>query len=173
MKSLFCLFTFFLGWSSLVQAQVINDFLDQYGINPVTISFHPSGDALVSTSLDQSDLSQYLLLISKEQGTFRVDTLETSRPNRSAFSRGGEYLVYNYFDPVSGDFYTAKRKYDGVEDIGPPIFSFRAEAQTSIEQHPDYAGVHAAITDYVEALYEADSTKIIRSVHPDLRKRGY
>lgn len=52
-------------------------------------------------------------------------------------------------------------------------FSFRAEAQNKIEDHPEFAGVHAAITDYVEGLYEADSTKIIRSVHPELRKRGF
>lgn len=31
----------------------------------------------------------------------------------------------------------------------------------------------SAILDYVDGLYEADSTKIERSVHPDLHKRGY
>ena len=31
----------------------------------------------------------------------------------------------------------------------------------------------AAILDYVEGLYEVDSTRIERSVHPQLRKRGY
>ena len=34
-------------------------------------------------------------------------------------------------------------------------------------------GVRAAILDYVEGLYEVDSTRIERSVHPELRKRGY
>jgi hypothetical protein len=33
--------------------------------------------------------------------------------------------------------------------------------------------VQAAILDYVEALYLADSTRIEASVHPELRKRGY
>lgn len=46
-------------------------------------------------------------------------------------------------------------------------------AQSKVEQHADYEGVKSAITDYVEALYEADTTKIVRSVHPELRKRGY
>lgn len=53
------------------------------------------------------------------------------------------------------------------------MIAFTAQGQTEIEQNPDYAGVHAAITDYVEGLYQADSTRIIRSVHPDLRKRGF
>ncbi|MEL6868089.1 MAG: nuclear transport factor 2 family protein [Bacteroidota bacterium] len=35
------------------------------------------------------------------------------------------------------------------------------------------AAVKAAILDYVEGIYEADSTRIERSVHPELRKRGY
>ena len=33
--------------------------------------------------------------------------------------------------------------------------------------------VEAAILDYVEGIYEVDSTRIERSVHPELRKRGY
>ena len=37
----------------------------------------------------------------------------------------------------------------------------------------DRAAVRQAALDYVEALYEVDSTRIMRSVHPDLRKYGY
>ena len=37
----------------------------------------------------------------------------------------------------------------------------------------DYKAVHAAIMDYVEGLYMVDTTRIMRSVHPELRKRGY
>jgi hypothetical protein len=37
----------------------------------------------------------------------------------------------------------------------------------------DRAAVRQAALDYVEALYEIDSTRIMRSVHPDLRKYGY
>lgn len=33
--------------------------------------------------------------------------------------------------------------------------------------------VQSAILDYVEALYLVDSTRIVASVHPELRKRGY
>jgi len=38
---------------------------------------------------------------------------------------------------------------------------------------PDYQAVESAILDYVEGIYEVDSTRIERSVHPQLRKRGY
>lgn len=37
----------------------------------------------------------------------------------------------------------------------------------------DRAAVRQAALNYVEALYEVDSTRIMRSVHPDLRKYGY
>lgn len=37
----------------------------------------------------------------------------------------------------------------------------------------DRSGVEAAILDYVEGIYEVDSTRIERSVHSELRKRGY
>ena len=37
----------------------------------------------------------------------------------------------------------------------------------------DRQAVRRAALDYVEALYEVDSTRIVRSVHPDLRKYGY
>lgn len=53
------------------------------------------------------------------------------------------------------------------------LFAVAINAQTNIKYSDDYKGVHAAIFDYVEGLYLADSTRIIRSVHPDLRKRGY
>jgi len=37
----------------------------------------------------------------------------------------------------------------------------------------DYKGVKAAISDYVEGLYQVDSTRIERSVDSTLRKLGY
>ena len=35
------------------------------------------------------------------------------------------------------------------------------------------SAVEAAIADYVEGIYEVDSSRIEKSVHPELRKRGY
>ncbi len=37
----------------------------------------------------------------------------------------------------------------------------------------DREGVKAAILDYVEGIYEVDPSRIERSVHPDLWKRGF
>ena len=38
---------------------------------------------------------------------------------------------------------------------------------------PDREAVEQAVFDYVDALYQVDSTRIERSVHPDLAKRGF
>ena len=37
----------------------------------------------------------------------------------------------------------------------------------------DSAGVRAAVRDYVDAIYLADTTLVLRSVRPELAKRGY
>jgi hypothetical protein len=37
----------------------------------------------------------------------------------------------------------------------------------------DSAAVRAAVADYVDAIYLADTSRIIRSVRPELAKRGY
>lgn len=48
-------------------------------------------------------------------------------------------------------------------------------AQTPVlpEYNDDYQGVQSAILDYVEGLYQVDPARIEKSVHPELRKRGY
>lgn len=40
-------------------------------------------------------------------------------------------------------------------------------------QEVEHEKIEAAILDYVEGLYEVDTTRIYRSVHPELKKRGY
>ncbi len=42
-----------------------------------------------------------------------------------------------------------------------------------VDNETAHADVKAAILDYVEGIYEVDSTRIERSVHQELRKRGY
>ena len=37
----------------------------------------------------------------------------------------------------------------------------------------DSAGVRAAVLDYVEGIYRVDTSRIVRSVVPDLAKRGF
>ena len=45
-----------------------------------------------------------------------------------------------------------------------------AGAQTAA---PDTAGVRRAVLDYVEGFYEGDTTKLLRSMWPEVRKYGY
>lgn len=37
----------------------------------------------------------------------------------------------------------------------------------------DYEAIRQAVLDYAEGVYETDTSKIERSVHPDLAKRGF
>lgn len=37
----------------------------------------------------------------------------------------------------------------------------------------DEKAVHKAAMDYLDGLYKADTSYIVRSIHPELRKRGY
>ncbi len=41
------------------------------------------------------------------------------------------------------------------------------------QSDPDREAVRQAALDYVEGVYEVDATRIERSVHPDLVKRGF
>lgn len=122
MKKIILLISFIILNTSLYAQEEVNHLLDSLKIIPTTISFHPKGDILISTAYDRSDKSQYLLLITKPEGKVNIDTLSSSRPNRSAFSEDGEYLIHNFRDEVSGDFFTVKRKYDGPENIGAPYY---------------------------------------------------
>ncbi len=54
--------------------------------------------------------------------------------------------------------------------LGTGLFGQQSQAW---EYSSDYKGVHTAILDYVEGIYLMDTTRIHRSIHPDLRKRGY
>jgi hypothetical protein len=47
------------------------------------------------------------------------------------------------------------------------------EAQAAVAMSPDAEGVSLAARDYIEAFYEGDSTKIVRSVSPTVVKYGY
>ena len=49
----------------------------------------------------------------------------------------------------------------------------QAPADRAAAQRADRAAVEQAALDYVEALYNADTTRIERSVHPQLTKRGF
>ena len=46
-------------------------------------------------------------------------------------------------------------------------------AAAAAQSDADREGVRAAVLDYVEGIYEVDASRIERSVHPDLAKRGF
>jgi len=50
-----------------------------------------------------------------------------------------------------------------------------AQQGTTLAPPPaaDSAGVRSAVLDYVEGIYLADTARIVRSVRPELAKRGY
>lgn len=48
-----------------------------------------------------------------------------------------------------------------------------AASQQAGSKTPDRAAVEAAALDYVEGIYNADPSRIERSVHPQLTKRGF
>jgi hypothetical protein len=55
----------------------------------------------------------------------------------------------------------------------PSLTAAQQPAPGASSSPRDSAGVRAAVLDYVEGIYLADTSRIIRSVHPDLAKRGY
>lgn len=42
-----------------------------------------------------------------------------------------------------------------------------------VREHRERQAIEAAVLDYVDALYRVDPTRVERSVHPELTKRGF
>jgi hypothetical protein len=55
--------------------------------------------------------------------------------------------------------------------LAPPYLV--AQSGRSAPSAADSAAVRAAVLDYVEAIYRVDTARVIRSVRPELAKRGY
>ncbi|HVI72647.1 MAG TPA: nuclear transport factor 2 family protein [Pyrinomonadaceae bacterium] len=85
-------------------------------------------------------------------------------------------IVLDYPDTTLTD-YMSLLKVDGEWKIVNKVFNAEPKAKSttnSASQLPDdREGVKQAVLDYVEALYEADSARIERSVHRDLFKLGF
>jgi hypothetical protein len=67
-------------------------------------------------------------------------------------------------------------KVDGEWKIVNKVFNAEPKAKpapSTIQQPDDREAVKQAVLDYVEALYEADSSRIERSVHKELFKLGF
>ncbi len=101
----------------------------------------------------------------------RIDSLDLTG------NAGVARIVLDYPDATLTD-YMSLLKVDGEWKIVNKVFSVEPKAKpstssTAAPQLDDREAVKQAVLDYVEALYEADSARIERSVHRDLFKLGF
>jgi hypothetical protein len=102
----------------------INDFLEQNNIAPQTISMHPNGTIIISSSYNRERENNYLIHVrglnqtNIDQRELILDTLDVNRPSRSAFSKNGKYIIYNEIDEEQR---TLLRSYDGLDNLGSEI----------------------------------------------------
>jgi len=73
-------------------------------------------------------------------------------------------------DSVQGVFMPIRHSLLVALWLGMPA---AAGAQAGVAPSPNAEGVARAARDYIEAFYEGDSTKIVRSVSPTVVKYGY
>ena len=101
----------------------------------------------------------------------RIDSLNITG------NAGVARIILDYPDTTLTD-YMSLLKVDGEWKIVNKVFNAEPKAKsttnsTSAQQPDDREAVKQAVLDYVEALYEADSARIERSVHRDLFKLGF
>lgn len=99
----------------------------------------------------------------------RIDSLDITG------NAGVARIVLDYPDATLTD-YMSLLKVNGEWKIVNKVFHAEPKAKpaaTSTQLPDDREAVKQAVLDYVEALYEADSSKIERSVHKDLFKLGF
>ena len=99
----------------------------------------------------------------------RIDSLDITG------NAGVARIVLDYPDTTLID-YMSLLKVDGEWKIVNKVFNAapKTKSSTTTAQQPDdREAVKQAVLDYVEALYEADSARIERSVHRDLFKLGF
>ena len=99
----------------------------------------------------------------------RIDSLDITG------NAGVARIVLDYPDATLID-YMSLLKVNGEWKIVNKVFNVEPKAKptaTATQQPDDREAVKQAVLDYVEALYEADSSRIERSVHRDLFKLGF
>jgi hypothetical protein len=98
----------------------------------------------------------------------RIDSLEITG------NAGVARIVLDYPDTTLTD-YMSLLKVDGEWKIVNKVFygEPKAKATPNAQLPDDREAVKQAVLDYVEALYEADSARIEKSVHRDLFKLGF
>ncbi|HKR10522.1 MAG TPA: nuclear transport factor 2 family protein [Pyrinomonadaceae bacterium] len=101
----------------------------------------------------------------------RIESLEITG------NAGTARIVLDYPEITMID-YMSLLKVNGEWKIVNKVFNAMPKAKTKTDSTPaqvpdDGEAVRQAVLDYVEALYEVDSTRIERSVHRDLFKIGF
>lgn len=99
----------------------------------------------------------------------RVDSLDITG------NAGVARIVLDYPDATLTD-YMSLLKVNGEWKIVNKVFNVEPKAKptaAATQQPDDREAVKQAVLDYVEALYEADSSRIERSVHRELFKLGF
>lgn len=99
----------------------------------------------------------------------RIDSLDITG------NAGVARIVLDYPDATLID-YMSLLKVNGEWKIVNKVFNVEPKAKptaAATQQPDDREAVKQAVLDYVEALYEADSSRIERSVHRDLFKLGF
>ena len=101
----------------------------------------------------------------------RIDSLNITG------NAGVARIVLDYPDTTLTD-YMSLLKVNGEWKIVNKVFNAEPKAKPATSSAPaqapdDREAVKQAVLDYVEALYEADSARIERSVHRDLFKLGF
>lgn len=97
----------------------------------------------------------------------RIDSLDITG------NAGTARIVLDYPDATLTD-YMSLLKVDGEWKIVNKVFNVVPKTKSAAAQTPDdREAVKQAVLDYVEALYEADSSRIERSIHKDLFKLGF
>lgn len=122
MKAKFILFQCLLFLVSIMQAQTINDYLDQYRIVPQMISQHPDGEWLLSASSKETK-PQLLRLSPINETEANIDTLNFGYYlNVSKLSNDGDHLLYGFADTIQDVRKTYMRKYDNGQFSEPIDF---------------------------------------------------
>lgn len=99
----------------------------------------------------------------------RIDSLDITG------NAGVARILLDYPDATLID-YMSLLKVNGEWKIVNKVFNVEPKAKptaAATQQPDDREAVKQAVLDYVEALYEADSSRIERSVHRDLFKLGF
>lgn len=99
----------------------------------------------------------------------RIESLEITG------NAGSARIVLDYPEVTMID-YMSLLKVDGEWKIVNKVFNAAPKAKPttdSTKPKDDREAVRQAVLDYVEALYEADPTRIQRSIHRDLFKLGF